>query len=844
MSARTPAAGSGGTSATLTIEPGVTLMFDSADDILIVNRGSRIVANGTPTQPIILTSRQDLQGLNDPATSSRQWGGLILLGRAPIRGCNAAVPQGTAACENAIEGVTAATGSQALYGGATPNDNSGSLQYVQIRYPGAFLTSAAVGDDLNGLTLGGVGSGTTIDHVQIHNSGDDGIEVFGGTVDMKHVIITGALDDSLDCDEGWTGNVQYLVLRQSALTGGPDRLVECSNRRVSSTGDTLFTNPTVSNFTMIGLPVNSSNSAIRGIEMNATGGTPGSSGRWLNGVVTGSTTCLFADAANTTLVPHMDSVLLDCPGALGAAAQTIVNAGANNTTNVASTLQGVLPGPNELAATAVNPATVNSFFDAATYVGAFSSTETIASNWATGWSFQLFGASACPAGTAENGTLAGLRRCVLSGTIGSSSVPASLRLVAGNIYELSGRVDVGTDRGANGTGGVAASLTIDPGVTVFGKNSADVLIVNRGSQIFVNGTPNAPVIMTSIADVANPGRANEDAASREWAGLIILGRAPIRGCNAAVAQGTVDCENAIEGVTVATGRQALYGGATGDDNSGRLAYLQIRYPGAFLTSAAAGDDLNGLTLGGVGSGTQIDHVQIHNSGDDGIEIFGGGVRMRHVVITGATDDSLDCDEGWTGKVQFLIVEQGPGTDHDRVVECSNRRVSSTGDTLFTNPQVANFTMIGLALNQASSATRGIEMNATGGTPGASGQWVNGVMVGSTTCLFADAANTSPAPVVQSVLFDCPGALGAAAQTIVNAGANNTTATANSLLSAAVGGPAFVNGATETARTVFDVTTLNTASDTFFTATAYIGAVSGPADTWWSGWTCRLDATSC
>jgi uncharacterized membrane protein len=835
------AAGTSGISSILTIQPGVTVMFNSADDMIIVNRGSRIVANGSASQPIIFTSENDLAGDNDPATASRQWGGIILLGRAPIRGCNAAVAQGTVDCQNAVEGVTAATGSQALYGGATPADNSGSLQYVQIRYPGAFLTSAAAGDDLNGLTLGGVGSGTVINNLQVHNSGDDGIEVFGGTVNMKHIILTGALDDSLDYDEGWTGAVQHLVIRQSALTGGPDRMVEASNRRVSSTGDTLFTNPTISNFTMVGLPVNSSSANIRGIEMNATGGTPGSSGRYLNGVVTGSTECLNASAANTTLVPTFNSTLFDCAGANGSAATTIISAGANNSTATPNTLAGLLPGANEIARTAVNPATVNSFFDAATYIGAFASTETIAANWTTGWSFQVFGASACPTGTAESGTLAGLRRCVLSGTIGTSGVPASLRLVAGNIYELSGRVNVGVDRGAAGTGGVAAALTIDPGVTVFGKNSADMLIVNRGSQIFVNGTSTAPVIMTSLADVVNPGRASESSATREWAGLIVLGRAPIRGCNAAVAQGTSTCENAVEGVTVATGTQALYGGATANDNSGRLAFLQIRYPGAFLTSAAAGDDLNGLTLGGVGSATVIENVQVHNSGDDGIEIFGGEARLRRIVITGATDDSLDYDEGWRGLVQHLIIVQGPDTDRDRQVEASNRRVSSTGDDLFTNPIIANFTFVGLPQSVAAANIRGIELNATGGTPGSSGRYVNGVVIGSTTCLVADAANTTApnVPTFDSILFDCPGAYATAASNLIAAGSNNTTATANTLATATVGGRPFINGATEAGRPVFNATSLNA----FFTSTTQIGAVS-TTDTWWQGWTCRLNATSC
>jgi len=841
--------GTGGVAAQLTIEPGVTIMSDSADDMLIVNRGSRIVANGSATQPIIFTSRADLAGQNDAATATRQWGGVIVLGRAPIRGCNSAVAQGSAQCENAIEGVTAATGRQALYGGATPTDNSGSLRFVQIRYPGAFLTSASAGDDLNGLSLGGVGSGTVIENVQVHNSGDDGIEVFGGTVNMKRVIITGAVDDSLDYDEGWAGAVQYLVIRQSASTqtAAPDRMVEASNRRVSSTGDTLFTNPTISNFTMVGLPVNSSNANIRAIEMNATGGAPGSSGRYLNGVVVGSTTCLTTDAANASPAPRFDSTLFDCAGANAAAATTIINAGANNTTNVANTLQGVLPGPTEIARTALNPATVNPFFDAANYIGAFSQTETIAANWATGWSFQLFGASGCPSGTTENGTLGGQRRCVLAGTIGASGVPASVRLVAGNVYELSGRVDVGVDRGADGLGGVAAQLTVDAGVTVFGKNASDVLIVNRGSQIFINGRSNAPVVFTSIADVTSPGRANEDVATREWAGLIVLGRAPIRGCNAAVAQGAAQCENAVEGITVATGRQALYGGATAADNSGSIRFLQIRYPGAFLTSASAGDDLNGLTLGGVGSGTVIENIQVHNSGDDGIEVFGGTARLRRVVITGAVDDSLDYDEGWQGKVQFALIVQTSSTQTaapDRLIEASNRRVSSTGETLQTNPQIANFTFVGLPTNSSSAAIRGIELNATGGSPGSSGQFINGVVIGSTTCLFADAANTSPAPTFNSVLFDCPGALASAATALVNAGANNSTGTTNSLTPAKVGGRPFINGATETGRTAVNPTTFNSGGDTFFTAANYIGAVANASDTWWQGWTCTLDTATC
>jgi trimeric autotransporter adhesin len=825
-----------GVAATLTIDPGVTIFGDEAADMLVINRGSRINAVGTPTQPIIFTGKEDIDGTANAVTSNRLWGGVIIAGRAPVRDCATAVAQGSVECQNAVEGVTAATGRQALYGGATPTDTSGTLRYLQIRYPGAFLTSAAAGDDLNGLTLGGVGSGTDISFVQVHNSGDDGIEVFGGTVNMKNLVLTGALDDSLDYDSGWTGNVQFIVAKQTALEGGPDRLIEGSNRTVSSLPGTLNTNPIISNFTMVGVRTNSAGGGLQGLVLNNTGGTPGAATRFVNGVVAGSTTCAVASSANTAPAPRFDSVLLDCPTAPDAATLALINAGTNNSTSTTNTLSGsLLPGPNESARAAVNPTTVNPFFAAASYIGAFSGTETVTSNWASGWTVQLFPAPTCPTGTVEQGTIAGQRNCVLSGVIGSGTVPGALRLTAGNIYQISGRVDVGFDRGAALTAGTAASLTIDPGVRLYGSSSADVVIVNRGSQIFVNGTKSSPVIFTSRNDVTG-AQTDKARASREWAGVVILGAAPIRGCTTAVAAGSVDCQNAIEGITASSGRQALYGGATANDNSGSINYMQIRYPGAFLTSAAAGDDLNGLTLGGVGAGTAINNIQVHNSGDDGIEIFGGTVNMKNWIVTGALDDSLDFDEGWTGKAQFglalqaLTVSGGP----DRMIEGSNRVVSSiTPNALNTNPIIANFTFVGVPQNDAGGALTGISLNNTGGTPGTSARLLNGVVTGSTTCMNAETSNTNPAPRFDSLLLNCTGAAGTITTSLLNAGANNTTTTATTLISR------FINGTAEAAHVALNPATV----DTFFTATTYIGAVRDAADTWWTDWTCGLTTGS-
>jgi hypothetical protein len=824
-----------GVAATLTVEPGVTIFGDEAADMVVINRGSRINAVGTPSQPIIFTGKEDVAGTANAETSNRLWGGVVVLGRAPIRGCSTAVAQGTLECQNAVEGLTAATGRQALYGGATPADTSGTMRYVQIRYPGEFLTSAAAGDDLNGLTLGGVGSATDLSFIQVHNSGDDGIEVFGGNANMKNTVITGALDDSLDFDEGWTGNVQFLVIKQTPNAGGPDRLFEGSNRTASSLAGTLNTNPIITNFTAVGVRTNSAGANLQGIVLNNTGGTPGASGRFMNGIVTGSNTCAVASTANTSPAVRYDSLMFDCPGSLDSVAAAAFAAGSNNVSGVATTLSAsLLPGPNEAGRSAVNPTGVNAFFEAASYLGAFSPSATATSNWASGWTIQLLPAPTCPTGTIEQGTIAGQRNCVLSGVVGSGTIPANLRLTAGNIYQISGRVDVGFDRGAALTAGTAASLTIDPGVRLYGSTSADVLVVNRGSQIFINGTSQAPVIMTSRNDVAGT-QADKARASREWAGLIVLGAAPIRGCSTAVAQGSVDCQNAIEGITAATGRQALYGGATAADNSGRINYLQIRYPGAFLTSAAAGDDLNGLTLGGVGSATQIANIQVHNSGDDGIEIFGGTINLRNWVVTGALDDSLDFDEGWVGKAQFGIALQALTTTGgpDRMIEGSNRTASSLAGTLNTNPIIANFTFVGVPQNDASANLTGISLNNTGGTPGGSARLINGVVTGSTTCLNFETANTSPAPQLDSILSSCSGSYGGVATARLNAGTNNSTGITATLTSR------FINGSAESARAALNASNV----DSFFVATSYIGAVRDATDLWWANWTCGLAAGS-
>jgi hypothetical protein len=260
-------------------------------------------------------------------------------------------------------------------------------------------------------------------------------------------------------------------------------------------------------------------------------------------------------------------------------------------------------------------------------------------------------AASCPSGTIDRGVIGSFRGCRLPTLITGNTTLAKLPGVA---YEINGRVNVGIDVGGAGTapGGQSAILTVQPGVIFYANEldaDNDYLLVNRGSRILAEGTESAPIIFTSGQNLRGTAT---DESQGQWGGVILAGRAPISNCNTGgVVGGDAACENVVEG----TGT-ALYGGNAAADDSGVMRYVQIRYSGTIL---AEGVELQGLTLGGTGYGTQLDHIQIHNSSDDGIEIFGGRTNLKYLAITGADDDSLDYDVGWRGMVQFMIAIQKP-----------------------------------------------------------------------------------------------------------------------------------------------------------------------------------------
>ena len=457
-------------------------------------------------------------------------------------------------------------------------------------------------------------------------------------------------------------------------------------------------------------------------------------------------------------------------------------------------------------------------------------------NWASGWTIGLFEAPECPEGTLESEVLLGKKVCSLTG-----EVTSDLTLVAGNYYKLDGKVAIGKDIGADGTksGGVSAELTIEPGVTVFGESGNDYLVVMRGSDIHAVGTSSAPIIMTGRQDIL--GEADIVNTRGLWGGLVILGQAPINKCSfstqgSATSAGTrVDpCEKEVEGSAGDT-----MGGELPNDSSGSLKYVRVQYAGY---EVFPGNELNGITFGGVGNGTVVDYIQVHNNQDDCVEFFGGTVDVKHLICTGAGDDNLDIDWGYQGRMQYVLVQQSNGVG-DHVVESDNTNADAAVAYLTeprSNPIVANFTFLSSGKDEIFKLKEGV-----------SGQYYNGVAVvkdGSTNCIettFAETAQdgaVTPHFSMNSIAIQCNGfiktdglATVAQIEAIVREGASNlygTNSGGGSYVST-LSGP--VNGSAETAATVTAIPNTYNA-DGFFDTTDYIGAVKGATDTWYKNWT--------
>ncbi|MDO8367862.1 MAG: T9SS type A sorting domain-containing protein [Saprospiraceae bacterium] len=650
--------------ATLTIEAGTVIKGDkTTKGALIVTRGAKLIADGTPSEPIVFTS-------NEANPTYGDWGGIILLGNASTNSSYLG-QQGVGQIEG---GVDNAEGDGLYGGGASPNDadNSGILRYVRIENCGiAFQPNS----EINGLTMGGVGNGTTIEYVQVSYSGDDAFEWFGGTVNCKYLIAYRALDDDFDTDFGYSGKVQFgisvrdpQIADQSGSNG-----FEVDNDGQGS-AKTPKTKPTFSNITILGPlggSINSQYTRANHLRRNSEIGIYNSLfvGQYPVGLYIDGDSCAVNAQTGKLVVKNsfyfgMTELLKTNVPAFDIAAWAAANqitTGANaSSAGLLDPFNLALPNPRPSATSPVlngakfdDARVADFFFSRVSYAGAFGPS----GDWTCPWS--KWGQAGCLPSNQEQ---------VVSGNI-----TANTTWTADKTYVLQGFVYVKN----------CATLTIEPGTIIKGdKGSKGALIVTRCSKIIADGTVGEPIVFTT--NDPNPTYGS-------WGGLIILGN----GTTNATFNGQAGVGQIEGGVDNANG-DGLYGGganANAADNSGILRYVRIEYPGiAFQPNS----EINGLTMGGVGSGTTIDHIQVSYSGDDSFEWFGGSVNCKHLIAYRGLDDDFDTDFGYNGDIQFALAVRDPqiaDQSGSNGFEIDNDAQGST-NTPKTRPTFSNVTIVG------------------------------------------------------------------------------------------------------------------------------------------------------
>jgi hypothetical protein len=808
LTGRTAVGGDNVDSAILYIEDGTTIFGQEGEDFLVARRGSRIEALGTSTSPITMTSVQDVTGQE---TDIGQWGGLVLLGNAPANSCGDQVGE-TTADELSNCGISA-EGDAGQFGGTDSEDNSGTLNYVIIKHAGRTLGN---GDELNGISFAGVGSGTTVDYIQIHQNLDDGIEFFGGSVNVSHIVLTEIGDDAFDWSFGWTGNAQFVYIEQSQTNS--DNAFEADNSEFDASA-TPLTNPTVANVTIQGAV------GANGVRLRA-----GTAGSLKNFVVTGPAgfnNCLRvngdeSEANATTGSLSITNSMLACDNDENFGndfTKTWFEAQATNGVLSTSALNLAADGRSPEATSPLLGAGAdlsidNNFFVSTDYIGAFNGL----SDWTDGWSFGLSGGFPANVQSAAEQSLA---------TDVSADFPAitdkpvyllgadttfivDVTLTNDVHWVLNGRTAVGGDNENN------ATLYIEQGTTIIGQQGEDFLVVRRGSKIEAVGTAEAPIILTSVEDVTG-----QETDIGQWGGLVLLGKAPANSCGDQVGETTAD-ELANCGIS-AEGDAGQFGGTDANDDSGTLKYVIIKHAGRTLGN---GDELNGISFAGVGSGTVVDYIQVHENLDDGIEFFGGTVSVKHVVLTDIGDDSFDWSFGWTGNAQFVLIKQG-SANGDNAFEADNSEFDAAATPL-TNPNIANVTIIG------ADGTNGVRLRA--GTAGSLWNFAITGGVGYSNCLRVN-GDESQANATSGSLFMANSVVACQADNNFDSDFSRdwfTADTTNSISTVDALSLAANGYQPEAGSTLLGAGADPSAVDTFFDSVDYIGAMDESID-WTAGW---------
>jgi hypothetical protein len=255
-----------------------------------------------------------------------------------------------------------------------------------------------------------------------------------------------------------------------------------------------------------------------------------------------------------------------------------------------------------------------------------------------------------------------------------------------HIFQDSLFVGTDVDSGAAPAAGTGPILTIEAGNTLAFSDSADYLLINRGSQIIANGSSTAPITLTGFTDAVTGTASPEDV--QLWGGVVINGSGITNNCS--------DAErSANQCHVVSEGQPSHYGGSDNAESSGVLRYVVVKHTGF---EVAAGDELNGITFNAVGSGTTVENIEMYSTYDDGVEFFGGAVNITNLVAVYVRDDAIDFTDGYSGTITNALVIQSQH-DGNRCIEGDNIGegrfdAGESPDTApLTKPTIANLTCI-------------------------------------------------------------------------------------------------------------------------------------------------------
>ena len=637
--------------------PGTGTGSAAANDFgtLFVCRGGQLNVLGTRNSPVIMTSSQD--DVRDPSDlpfpTRGLWGGLVLFGNARI---NNPASTTNSLPHDIYEGlpdiaVTNAVNGQVdfihRFGGTDDNDSSGVIRYLSVRHGGKKLTTDK---EINGVSLGGVGRGTTFEFVEAYCIADDGFEFFGGSVDTKHLVSAFNDDDSFDTDQGFNGRNQFWFSIQApdVRDQGGEQNGQPQPNDVLVEGAQPVSNYTVHNATFIGAGTTGSGNDAHNIRR-------ANFCRWYNSVFTefqgrrvridGTSQPDFSNnlfwnfaAAGASgdvwgTSPHVPSALnpmLD-PKLRG----------------IGRNQEGLLdprPTAGSPVFSDVRPTPVDGFFSPASYKGAFDAND----NWLQGWT-----------ALSSDGVLVPRDNVV---EVPAGYLYGTHNWASTNTYLLKGFVYVMSNAVVNIEAGTVIQGVPGTGTGSAAANDFGTLFVCRGGQLNVLGTRNSPVIMTSSQDDVRDPSDLPFPTRGLWGGLVLFGNARINNPASTtnslphdIYEGLPDIAvtNAVNGQVDFIHR---FGGTDDNDSSGVIRYLSVRHGGKKLTTDK---EINGVSLGGVGRGTTFEFVEAYCIADDGFEFFGGSVDTKHLVSAFNDDDSFDTDQGFNGRNQFWFSIQAP-----------------------------------------------------------------------------------------------------------------------------------------------------------------------------------------